>query len=262
VMATPRKDSNGKASDARPRFSDESYNLRIELDCNNFDPEPQMIAAFETAIDPLRGPTKRFPVSVLYVAITRHSHTLSYDVKTVLVLPGETMTTRETDPWVYTAFERCIRKLLRRTETHIAALEAEGERSKHLKGTKQELVPNREPDDDAIAESVAAGDYAEFRKAMFVVEEPLRKRIGRWVQRYPQIEQRIGRDLTIADMVEETFLMAFDGWEQRPPNVPTGVWLEQLIDRAITALAAHPEEELENISYARSLQDAEAERPQ
>ena len=52
--------------------------------------------------------------------------------------------------------------------------------------------------------------YERFRSLLFPYEESVRKRIGRWVQRYPEIEAQIGTRFDLEDAVEEVFLMAFD----------------------------------------------------
>ncbi len=100
-------------------------------------------------------------------------------------------------------------------------------------------------------------DYAAFRTATFAYEEPLRKRAGRWVERYPRAEAQIGNKLEMADVVEEVFLDAFEQYDRRPKGVRFGEWLEGLIDPAVKELLAHPDEELENIALARTARAAE-----
>ena len=84
-------------------------------------------------------------------------------------------------------------------------------------------------------------------------ESPLHERVGRWIQRYPEIESRLGDSITIADIVEEVFLNAFEQFPQRPQEVPPGEWFEGLIDVSVQALLQSPDEEFANISFARSL---------
>jgi len=42
-----------------------------------------------------------------------------------------------------------------------------------------------------------AGDYAAFRVAAFGFEDAVRLRAGRWVERYPDLEAKIGRGLRV-----------------------------------------------------------------
>ena len=100
-------------------------------------------------------------------------------------------------------------------------------------------------------------DYAAFRTATFVYEESVRKRIGRWVERYPNAEAQIGKRLQIADIVEEVFLNAFENYDRRPGGVRFGEWLENLIDPAVKELLRRPDAELENIALARAARAAE-----
>jgi len=104
---------------------------------------------------------------------------------------------------------------------------------------------------------VEAGDYAAFRAALLVYEEALRKRAGRWIERYPETAARIGRTLAVADVVEEVFLLAFDEFGRRRRELRLGEWLTGLIDPAVRALRDGGDEELENVNRSRSAVEAE-----
>lgn len=236
-------------------FSDKSYNLRIELDTHNCELSAEEIAHFEQGLRPLRKPVESFPVSDLYITVTFQPRSNTYRVNTALVLSGQTLAAGDIDPLAYTALERCVRKLVRRLDAYKDSLEAADERSKHQKGTLHEVIPQAEPDTELLNEAVEQQDYGAFRRAMYVYEEPLRKRIGRWVGRYPEIDRRIGEDLKLNDMVEEVFLNALERWDERPRQMRVGEWLEQLIDPSVRLLAEHPSRELESISFARTLRD-------
>src|SRR5439155_12914643 len=131
---------------------------------------------------------------------------------------------------------------------------------KQLKGTHKDLEPTADPDFTALATAVAAGDYAGFRIAMQGYEEPVRDRIGRWLERSTEVDGQLGRKFTIADIVEEVFLDAFEGYEQRPKDIRFGDWLVSLIDPAVKELLRHPDEVLQNVSMARSLQRGQRTR--
>lgn len=236
-------------------FIDEKFNLRIELDTKNCELSPATLAKYEAGLEPLREPVKKFPVSDLNITVAYQPRTETYRVKTTLALPGRTLAAGDIDRYPYTAFERCIRKLIRRLLAYQDEMSATDELAKHSKGTQQLVVPEQEPDIPAIEAAVANGDYSGFRSAMYVYEEAVRKRIGRWVDRYPEVERRLGNELTLADMVEEVFLNAFEYWHERPSNVPLGEWLEQLIDPSLKLLSEHPSEELENIHFAHTLRE-------
>lgn len=92
---------------------------------------------------------------------------------------------------------------------------------------------------------------------MDAFEERLTDRIGRWVQRYPEIESQLGETMTIPDIVEDVLLYAFDQFAQRPDEVPPGDWIESLIDPTVQALIQSPDEEFANISFARAVLEEE-----
>ena len=90
-------------------------------------------------------------------------------------------------------------------------------------------------------------------------EEWLRKRVGRWVQRYPQAEARVGGSLRLGDLVEEVLLNGFERYTRRPTAVPFSEWLDSLIDPSLKALLRHPDDERENVNMARTLRPAPSE---
>jgi hypothetical protein len=114
-------------------------------------------------------------------------------------------------------------------------------------------VAPADPDTGILGRAFSAGDYRAFRTALSGYEEWLRKRVGRWIQRYPEAEARLGRGLAIGDMVEEVYLQAFEHYGRRPVAVPFHQWLEDLMDPSLKALLRHPDEERENASLARTL---------
>lgn len=240
-------------------FSDQSYNLRIQLDTKHCDLSADEIAKMESALDPLARAVKDFPVRDLYVTVIHHPRSRDFHVKTSLVLPSRTLFTGDRDYQMYPAYERCLRKLVNKIEAYKTQLEKSPEISKHEKGTHQEVTPTQVPDIERVEQAVRDGDYRRFRRETHVYDESVRKRAGRWVQRYPEVNKRLGGALdVVGDITEEVFLNAFELFDQRPQAVRFGDWLENLIDPSIKTLLNHPEE-LENISMARTLQEIEGE---
>jgi hypothetical protein len=145
---------------------------------------------------------------------------------------------------------------LHNVEAYKARLDNAAERQKIEKGTLHPIQPTRDIDLAAVEEAVAAGDYAAFRAALLPFEDGVQGRAGRWVQRFPEYEARIGKDLKMSDVTEEVFLFAFDQYAKRPEGVPLGEWLTSLIDPAVKALMTHTAAELENINLTRSALNA------
>jgi ribosome-associated translation inhibitor RaiA len=235
------------------RFSDQSYGLRIELDTKHFDCTPEQVYYLEDKLDLLRKVTEQFPVSDLYITIAFHGRSNQYRITTSLVLPGRTLVTGDVSEVMEAGYDRCVRKLVKRVEAYKAALGNEPEQAKEVEGTHQAVVPTHELDADAISAAVEAGDYNAFRHALAPYEDRLNDRIGRYVQQFPEIETRLGETYTIGDFVEEVYLNAFERFEHRPNEVRLGEWLEGLIAPSVKLVAENPAEELENISFARTV---------
>src|SRR5258706_14236 len=76
------------------------------------------------------------------------------------------------------------------------------EKATRLANLDRDVVAPEDPDAGPLGAAVRGGDYRTFRVALSPYEEWLRNRVGRWLQRYPEAEARLGRDLTIGDLVE------------------------------------------------------------
>lgn len=230
----------------------EARGLRIQFDIKHCNLNSHELAKMEGAVEHLTRVTRSFPVADLHILVRQHARTNNYHVKTTLVLSGRTLFTGDRDVAVYPAYERCIRKLVKKVEAYKRYLSNQVEVAKQEKGTHKQVEPTHDPDPQLLQQAVQNADYAGFRQALLGYEEPLRKRIGRWIQRYPDIEAQLGKELTLEDFVEEVFLNAFERYEHRPLGLSLSEWLEALIDPSVRALADHPEEEKLNIIFART----------
>jgi len=231
--------------------------MRVLFDTHHCKLTPAETGKMREGLDGLVRQVQHFPLSDVRVLVDRNQRSNDYSVKVTLLLDGATLVANDHDTALHAAFERCLNSLLQNVQAYKDRLERVPERQKRLKRTHQDLEPSVDPDPRALEAAVAAGDYAAFRLAAVGYEEPLRKRVGRWVERYPQVNAQIGRNLEVADIVEEVLLSAFEGYMERPRENRFGDWLEALIDPAVKTLQGRREEELENISLARSAVEAE-----
>jgi hypothetical protein len=226
--------------------------LPIKWDTKHCRLFPAQQRKLEEGLESVSRLVRDFPVSELLVVIEHFPRTTRWRVKTSLVLTGETLVSLNEDDELHPAFERCVANLVQDVHAYKDRMSQVSEVAKQLKGTHQDLEPTVDPDPAAIDRAVNDGDYPAFRAATFGYEEPLRKRIGRWVERYPALSAQIDKGLKIADLVEEVFLNAFEQYARRPKDLRLGQWLDGLIDPALKEVAAHPDKELENINLARS----------
>jgi len=237
-----------------------SEKMRILFDAHQCQLSEQEMAHMRQQLDSLVLQVEAFPLSDVRVLVEYNNRSNDYSVKISLILPGDTLVGNNHDPFVLAAFEGCLMGLEENIRAYKDRLGQVPERQKIEKGTHQDLEPTVQPDGDAIDRAVAGGDYTAFRTATLPYEESLRKRAGRWVERYPDVQARIGKGLEINDIVEEVFLTAFEEYEKRPRQQRLGGGLGRQIDPAIRTLQHRGEEELENINLARSAVEAEKGR--
>lgn len=235
------------------RFSDESYNLHFELDQGNVHLSDAELHEMDGDLETLRKLVATAPVSDLKVEMARESQGIR--VAMSLRLPSRTLFTAEMQPAVLAAWQRCLRKLVHKVRALKDRLDYHPEISRRVEGTVHQVLPTAEPDAALIESAVDERDFAKFRRALSVYEEPLAARVGRFVQRYRDAEARLGRQFLLSDLVDEVFLNAFEQYSGRP-RIPLGHWLESLIVPSLEALLAHPGEEKENLRLVATARDA------
>jgi hypothetical protein len=213
-------------------------------------------ARMQASLRPQAEAVWGFPVADLLLKVIFHPHSQSYHIEARLRLPGATLFTGDQDPYLDPAFQRCVRKLVRKAEAYRENPDREAEiRAEELTALDRDIVAPEDPAEGPLGEAVRAGDYRAFRYALVNYEDWLRKRVGRWVQRYPEAQARVGDGLRLGDLVEEVYLNAFERYTQRPTRVRFSEWLDSLIDPSLKAMMRHPDEERENASLARTLRE-------
>lgn len=220
------------------RFRDELYGLNVRFDAHHCALSPEEKETMEGDLDSLGKLVETFPSPVLHVEVNRHPRRGDFHVKTALRLSGRTLFTGERDPVLHPAYDRCVRRLINKVKAYKERLRKKPGRERMQHGAMRELWPAQQPDLAELREAVEAGDYPRFRAAMEGYEDALEHRVGRWIQRYPQLEARLGKDIVIGDIVDEILLGAFEGFLDRPAD-RLGNWLEGLIDPAVRALLDH-----------------------
>jgi hypothetical protein len=94
------------------RYSDESYNLRVELDTKQLELSPDDARRLQASLPPLGKLVEDLPVSDLYITIFHHPRgDPEYQVKPALVLPAKTLFSSDTDASFHPAFGRCVANL-------------------------------------------------------------------------------------------------------------------------------------------------------
>ena len=255
-MATA--DSTSVSSEHEPPISETAHGdtsgvrLDADLDAENMTLSETEVSAIETEVDRLRPLVAEFPTKVLHVNLKYNDNSEDYEVRLALVLPGQTFATGGVTQSWHLGLETAVTKLIRRIKHYKEDLEGITDRRHHAQDTDHAVEPTQQIDGNAVTEAVGSGNYGQYRRLMFPFESALRMRIGRWVERYPQVNQMIGDRIAIADIMEEVFMLAFDRHDQWTPGLMYGPWLETLVDPAVEAIANDPEGELQAIGFQRS----------
>ncbi|MCA9265113.1 MAG: hypothetical protein KDA60_14735 [Planctomycetales bacterium] len=234
-------------------YSQQQNELRVEIDTKGCELETRVLDQMDADLRTLRHVVDDFPMASLYVTVIHHPRSKDYHVKTSLALPGKTLFTGDRDVEVHPAFERCLRKLVRKVDSYKLRMRGDSKWLRQASDIAAKLRPSQDLDLVAVTKAAQADDYGAFRRGMDSFEESLTSRIWNWIQRYPEIELQLGDTVMIADIVEDVFLNAFEKFAIRPQGIPLGDWLESLIDPSVQALIQSPDEEFANISFARAI---------
>jgi hypothetical protein len=241
------------------QYTDDRYHLRVALQpkgCTVLDDE---LARMQGFLAPVGEAVADFPSSQLTINLIYHPRTERYHVEARLGLLGRTLATGDRDPYLDSAFQRCVCQLVRSVDEYRRNADRAAETlMNYRQRIDREVVAPEGRDAGVLGRAVRAGDYRTFRRAAASYEEWLGKRVGRWVQRYPEAEARIGTGLLLGDLVEEVYLNAFEAFDRRPAAVPLHVWLEGLIDPSLQSLLRRPDEGHENASFARTVRETPA----
>jgi ribosome-associated translation inhibitor RaiA len=230
--------------------------MQTIFDVHQYDLSDAERRMLEDDLDGLTRQVQNFPVADLHIMVEGNARSNDVSVKLTLILPGQTLVTNDRDRALTAAFDRCLSALIDLVQGYKDKLDGHDHRNKAEKGTVHDVRPTTDIDQSALDAAVAAGDYARFRMLLLPFEDAVQARAGRWVQRFPEYEARIGKDVKLSDVTEAIFLTAFDQYDDRPEGLHLGEWLENLIDPSVKALMTRTTEEMENINLARSALNA------
>jgi hypothetical protein len=227
--------------------------LAIEISAKECQVPDDLRARLMPRFENLGHATEEFGQSQFWLTIVFHPRTEVYHAQGKLKLPGETIITGDRNPYLDIAIERCLEKVRQRIDAYRADPDREV-RERVLRQVNQatDIIAPVEPDSGQLGQAATAGDYPTFRRALLGHEEWVRMRVGRWIQRYPEIQDQVGQSFAIADLVEEVFLTAFERYPQRPAYISLHKWLDSLIDPSVKDFWNDPEDRMA-ASFAQSL---------
>jgi hypothetical protein len=236
------------------RYTDDGFHLTVEIDTKGCELPRDELTRMQRSLEPLGEAVRDFPHSDLWITVVRHPQSESYAVQAKLKVPGATLFSGDRDAYLDSAFQRCVWKLIQKAGAYTERPDRHAEvRAESRAELDRDVVAPEDPGMGPVAATVKGGDYRAFRNALVLYEDWLRKRAGRWVQRYPDAQARVGDGLRIGDLVEEVYLNAFEHFTERPTGIRLSEWLDRLIDPSLKAMLRHPDEEGLNASFARTL---------
>jgi hypothetical protein len=238
------------------QFVDERNHLRVGVEAEGFTVPEDERARLQRLLAPVAEAVRELPTADLQLKLIRHPRSDAYHAEARLRLPGRTLFSGDHDPYLDSALQRCLEHLGRRVDAYKRQPDRNAaDQLQRRLALDRDIVAPEDPDAGPLAAAAQAGDYRTFRTTLSAYEEWLRKRVGRWIQRYPQAEARVGNGLRIGDLVEEVYLNAFEQFARRPTDIRLSEWLDRLLNPSLQALLRHPDAERENISMARTLRE-------
>jgi hypothetical protein len=235
------------------RHTDHRGRLEVNIQTQECDLPDDQLARIGAPLDRLAQAIGQLPAS-LELNVVRHPRSDRFHAEAALRLPRRSLFTGDWDAYLDPALQRCLRKLLHKAEayTHKPDRRAD-EVAVDVWAMNNEILAPQDPDEGPLGQAAEAGDYGRFRRLLAGYDDWLRLRVGRWLQRYPAANARVGEGLAIGDVVEEVFLNAFERYAERSGHETVRDFLDDLLDPSLHALLNSPAEERENIAIARTL---------
>lgn len=238
------------------RYADDRYHLGVEFSTRECRIPADELTRMQASLEPLGEAVREFHGADLAFNVIYHPNSQVYNIAARLRVPGQTLFSADKDTYLDTAYQRCVQKLVRKVASYCEAPDRDAQdQARRQALLNREIVMPQDPADGVVGRAVERGDYRAFRRGLAGYEDWLAKRVGRWVQRYPDVEAHIGDGIRIGDLVEEVYLNAFEDYRRRSTEVSLGDWLDSLIDPSLKLLLKHPDEERANVSMARTLCD-------
>jgi hypothetical protein len=225
------------------QFVDERHHLQVHIETKECQLPADELSRLQPSFDRLGEAVEGLASAELWLNVVYHPRIQQYHAQAKLKVSGKTIHTGEQNAYLDTALLRSLERMVHQVEAYKdspdrrAAVQAE--RLVRLNG---EVIAPVEPDAGELGIAVQDADYARFRRALLSHEEYVRMRVGRWIQRYPEVQNLVGQSFGIADLVEEVFLFAFERYVERPTHISLHEWLDSLIDPAVKSFWHHPDD--------------------
>jgi ribosome-associated translation inhibitor RaiA len=230
-------------------------NMHMEIESKECSIPEELRLRMQPKLEQIQQAAATFPAADLWLTVVFHPNSRVYHAQSKLKVPGQTIIVGDRNQYLDLALVRCLDKTLRRLQAYQANPDREAvDQADRRAELAEGVIAPMDPDTGKLGEAVQRGDYLAFRQALWGKEEPIRKRIGRWIGRYPDIEQQVGQSLEIADLVEEVFLLAFEQYHERPAQLTLHEWLDSLIDPAVKSYWQDPDDR-EAASFAQTLRE-------
>src|SRR4051812_29103335 len=93
-------------------------NFNVEINAKECAIPPDERARLQTSLTGLADAVRDLPNSALRIDVIHHSQKETYHAEFTLTLPGRTIRTGEEDPYLDTALQRCVRKMILKAEEY------------------------------------------------------------------------------------------------------------------------------------------------
>jgi hypothetical protein len=146
------------------KYSDEPHHLGVEIHAKGCDIPSDERARMQALLGPLGEAVEDFPTSDLWINVIYHPRIQTYHVEFKLKLPGQALFSGETDPYLDSAFQRGLGRLVREVQAYREHPDRRAaEVAEHRLALDQGVAVPEDPDSGPLAEAARAGDYRTFR---------------------------------------------------------------------------------------------------
>ena len=158
------------------RHSEQRRSMHIELETQKCNLPFDELTRLQEPLDRVVEGVGSLP-SDLKVSVVHHPASDRFHVSADLRLPRRSIFTGDWDPYLDTAAQRCLRKLIRKIEAYQHEPDRDGDRiAEQVRQSREQIVAPQDPDAGILAEAVRNHDYRRFRELLAGHDDWLRLR--------------------------------------------------------------------------------------
>jgi hypothetical protein len=142
------------------QYADDRYHLHVEFGAKECSIPQDEMARMQASLEPLGEAVRDFPRSDLWFNVVFHPNSRIYHVEAKLKVPGRTFFSGATDPYLDSAYQRCVRELVQRVADYKTHPDRDAQEQARRRATlDREIIALQAPADGILGRAGAGANH-------------------------------------------------------------------------------------------------------